>query len=92
MNSILRTLLFFVVVTAAGFAQSADVFAATKKKAEAGDAEAQSNLGTMYILGEVVPRDTAEAVKWLRKAADQGNARAQYRLFADFRGSQREGA
>jgi hypothetical protein len=33
MNSILRTLLFFVALTAAGFA--ADYFAATKKKAEA---------------------------------------------------------
>ena len=47
MNSILRTLLVFVVLTAAGFAQSADVFAATKKKAEAGDAEAQVRLGTI---------------------------------------------
>ncbi len=82
MNSILRTLLVLVVLTAAGFAAAADSaeVAATRKKAEAGDSEAQFNLGTMYFLGEVVPRDTAEAVKWLRKAADQGKAVAQNNL------------
>jgi hypothetical protein len=37
MNTILRTLLIFLLLAAAGFAQAAD-FAETKKKAEAGDA------------------------------------------------------
>jgi TPR repeat protein len=78
MNSILRTLLVFVVLTAAGFA--ADDFAATKKKAEAGDATAQNNLGLMYDNGNGVPKDYAEAVKWYRLAADQGLAAAQLRL------------
>ena len=43
MNTTLKSLLLFVLLTAAGFA--ADDFAETKKKAEAGDAEAQSALG-----------------------------------------------
>ena len=78
MNSILRTLLFFVVLTAVGFA--ADDLAATKKKAEAGDEAAQIMLGSWYLVGEGVPKDSAEAVKWYRKAADQGNAGAQNNL------------
>jgi TPR repeat protein len=34
-------------------------------------------LGAMYAEGQGVPHDYAEALKWYRKAADQGNARAQ---------------
>ena len=33
---------------------------------------AQYNLGNMYDFGEGVPENDAEAVKWYRKAADQG--------------------
>ena len=45
--------------------------------AEQGHAAAQYNLGNMYSDGKVVPEDDAEAVKWYRKAAEQGNAEAQ---------------
>jgi TPR repeat protein len=31
----------------------------------------------MYRSGDGVPKDSAEAVKWFRKAAEQGNAVAQ---------------
>lgn len=48
--------------------------------AENGDAEAQESLGTMYLNGEGVPADIAQAVEWFRKAADQGNASSQYNL------------
>ena len=34
----------------------------------------------MYELGNGVPENDAEAVKWYRKAADQGLARGQYNL------------
>jgi TPR repeat protein len=34
----------------------------------------------MYANGQGVPQDYAEAVKWFRKAAEQGNAMAQYNL------------
>jgi Sel1 repeat len=33
-------------------------------------------LGNMYRVGRGVPRDPAEGLKWLRKAAEQGNIRA----------------
>ena len=69
--------------TAPGQATSAVTaadFAATKKDAESGDAEAQYNLGLMYDNGEGVPQDNAEAVKWYRLAADQGKALGQLNL------------
>jgi TPR repeat protein len=34
----------------------------------------QRSLGRAYEAGEGVPRDDAEAVRWFRKAADQGDA------------------
>ncbi len=34
----------------------------------------------MYAKGDGVRKDNAEAVKWLRKAAEQGLAEAQYNL------------
>ncbi len=34
----------------------------------------------MYDEGQGVPQDHAEAVKWFRKAANQGDATAQYNL------------
>ena len=45
--------------------------------AEAGDALLQAILGDMYRKGQGVPQDYAEAVKWYRLAADQGDAGAQ---------------
>ena len=50
------------------------------KKAEAGDAVAQYNLGEMYYEGEGVPKDAAKALEWYQKAAAQGLAKAQYNL------------
>ena len=44
--------------------------------AEQGDAHAQFNLGIMYDNGWGVPENDAEAVKWWRKAAEQGYADA----------------
>ncbi len=34
----------------------------------------------MYLIGRGVPQDYAEALKWYRKAAEQGDAKAQYDL------------
>jgi TPR repeat protein len=34
----------------------------------------------MYAEGQGVPQDHAEAARWYRKAADQGNALAQFGL------------
>ena len=49
-----------------------DELAALRSKANAGDAEAQFNLGVMYRVGRGVPQDYAQAVSWCRKAAEQG--------------------
>ena len=38
------------------------------------------NLGSLYDKGEGVPQDYAEAAKWFRRAAEQGNAIAQNNL------------
>ena len=44
------------------------------KHAENGNAEAQNHLGVMYYaLGKDAPQNHAEAMKWFRKAADQGD-------------------
>lgn len=50
-----------------------------------GDAHAQRILGLMYALGEGVPRNNAEALKWIRLAAEKGEAIAQYQLGAWYR-------
>jgi uncharacterized protein len=49
-----------------------------KQRAEGGDAEAQNQLAAECLTAE--PPDFDEAVKWLRMAADQGNAGAQNNL------------
>ncbi|WP_269467350.1 tetratricopeptide repeat protein [Candidatus Thiodictyon syntrophicum] len=49
-------------------------------KAEQGDADAQSKLGWMYLKGQGVPQDYAQAAAWYRKAADQDNADPQYNI------------
>ncbi|MDX2221319.1 MAG: tetratricopeptide repeat protein [Rhodospirillaceae bacterium] len=51
-----------------------------KPLAEKGNAEAQRNLGVMYLGGRGVNRDSAVAAEWFRKSADQGFASAAYQL------------
>ena len=52
-----------------------------RQAAEQGDADAQFYLGVMYASGQGVPEDDAEAVKWYRRAAEQGEkAEAQLSL------------
>ena len=43
-------------------------------------AAAQGNLGNLYSHGQGVVQDYAEAERWYRKAAGQGNAAAQFNL------------
>ena len=43
--------------------------------AEQGNADAQGNLGLIYVTGQGVTQDFKEAAKWYRLAAVQGNAR-----------------
>ena len=53
-----------------------------QKAAEQGLAEAQLDLGVMYIKGYGVAQDDKQAVAWFRKAAEQGDAKAQLLLGA----------
>ena len=48
--------------------------------AKAGNPKAQLLLGLRYLDGDGVAASNSEAVRWLRKAAEQGDAVAQYRL------------
>jgi hypothetical protein len=51
-----------------------------KAGAEAGQAEAQFDLGVLYAQGLGVLRDLNAAESWYRKSAAQGNAEAEYAL------------
>ncbi len=60
-----------------------------RKKAEAGDAEAQNGLGSMYFSGEAISydahgkplsKDPEAAAGWFYRAAEQGYADAQFNL------------
>ena len=48
--------------------------------AKQGHTEAQYYLGVLYLVGEGVRQDYAEATSWLRRAAEQRNPDAQYAL------------
>ncbi len=50
------------------------------KAAEAGLADAVSNMGGFYERGDHVAPNNAEAVKWYRRAAEQGDSNAAFRL------------
>lgn len=58
------------------FADS-DNLAEIIQKAEQGDVEAQVTLGNKYHYGQGVPKSASKAIKWFRKAAEQGSARGQ---------------
>ena len=68
----------FVSVPSASGAEPPNL-AETRRLAEQGDAKAQFNLAGIYYTANGVPKDLAQAVEWLRKAAEQGNA-AQHNL------------
>lgn len=53
------------------FYQAASVF---------GDAEAQFQLGTMYLEGQGIEKNSQLAVNWLRNAAEKGHVKAQASL------------
>lgn len=80
-------LLLLVTLTAStGLATSAYAAVATpstnalRDRALSGDADAQLQMGGLFIKGQTVERDYEEAGKWFRLAAAQGQAQAQYNL------------
>ena len=76
MNTILKSLLLFILLAAAGFAQAPDL-AMTKKNAEGGDARAQFDFGMMYHKGEGVPKDLVQAHVWWNIAGAKGHENAK---------------
>lgn len=48
--------------------------------AQAGNAEAQFELGMEYFLGTNLPQDPAKAAKWFEKAAESRHTKAQVLL------------
>lgn len=55
-------------------------FGRTLRDARAGILEAQYQVGLMYANGAGVTRDLAQAVDWIRRAAERGHVGAQYML------------
>lgn len=51
-----------------------------KTAAESGDMNAQNHLGWLFQSGNGVTKNYVEAVKWYRKAAEQGLGDAAYNL------------
>lgn len=48
-----------------------------RRAADLGDSWSQVRLGTLHLQGGLVERDEAAAARWLKKAADQGDADAK---------------
>ena len=57
-----------------GMAAEDELLDNVRYRAEQGHAFYQATLGIMYLEGDGVPKNDAEAVKWFRMAAEQGDA------------------
>src|ERR1700687_4311917 len=66
--------------TTASFKELTDYALSYKDAAEAGNAQAQYNLGAAYRWGVGVTQDLDQAVKWIRQSAEKGYAPAQRTL------------
>jgi TPR repeat protein len=74
-----------VIASAPGNPTPAELASSTplpelKQKADAGDAQAEREIGLKYLAGDGMPADEAEAARWLMSAAYKGEASAQYWL------------
>lgn len=88
----LFVLFIILMLPVAGFAYQDDYvwqekFKQALPKAEAGDAEAQFDVGNMYEKGNGVAKDEANAFEWYVKAAKQNHDKAAFEVgFAYLRG------
>lgn len=57
-----------------------DQLAVARRGAALGDASGQETIGGIYLRGTGVPKNSAEAFKWFRKAAEQGLDTAEYAM------------
>jgi TPR repeat protein len=69
-----------LVAMAAGFALGVYRHSIKQAFVDSAVAVGLATLGVMYGEGRGVPQDYAEAARWYRLAADQGDAQAQYNL------------
>jgi TPR repeat protein len=67
----------------------ADAWEMMRPLAEQGDPRAEFWVGCRYIDGRGVPRDDRMAVDWITKAAQGGDAEAQYNLGVVYRDGRR---
>jgi TPR repeat protein len=84
-NRIASAFLLFLASTVHLPAQQSEaehkLFEELKAKAEKGDAQSQFRLADSFVFGNLgLAKDEAEAVKWFRRAADQGHVSAQFDL------------
>jgi TPR repeat protein len=76
---------FYVSQASSGSAPRVDAkpavdVSAVRAKAEAGDPQAQAQLGDLYLKGEVVTNSYTEAAKWFRMAAAKNNPEGEFGL------------
>jgi hypothetical protein len=72
-----KALLFVLALIAVGCAEPILDLEEMRALAEQGDANAQNNLGFMYVAGDGVPEDNVLAYMWYNLAAAQENEVAQ---------------
>ena len=63
-----------------GVVNEALAFSSMRDAALQGHGVAQHGLAVMYLYGECIARDEAQAAQWFRRAADQGLAGAMMTL------------
>ncbi|MEZ0224851.1 MAG: tetratricopeptide repeat protein [Alphaproteobacteria bacterium] len=85
MKHVLIALCLALIFVTPTFAQEMQSTAPTdpavlQKLAAEGDSNAQLNLGNYHATPHNAAPDLEQAEKWYRKAAEQGNTEAQYRL------------
>lgn len=71
---------FLIPVLLAAPLASGDMVSDLVGRAEKGELVAQLELAAIYAKGEGVPKDNAAAARWFLKAAEQGDANAQFIL------------
>ena len=77
-------LVLLLGLTLAGCSKSGDdippALVGLHQRAVSGDASAQLDLGLRYVTGKGIPPDERAALRWIGKAAAQGNAAARFEL------------
>lgn len=74
----IRSLLLIPLLCAALAARADEPPAGLTARAKAGDAEAMTRLGTLYLEGREVEQNDKKAVRYLQQAARLGDAEAQF--------------